>query len=177
MRHIFISSTALLLVMFSTLSIAKEVKIGVVNIGLLLEKAPQAKAASTSLEKEFGPQQMQLTKLAKKMTKKQKNLQKNKLIMSESKRLAAEREISMMNRDIQRKKNDIQELVNIRRNEELASLQSIVNKGIKSVGKKEKFDLILYEGIAYTNNKVDVTQKVLNFLNKQFKKKRTDFNK
>jgi outer membrane protein len=82
-----------------------------------------------------------------------------------------------MTRDIQRKRNDIQELVNIRRNEELAKLQKIVNQGIKAIGKKEGFDLILYEGIAYTNNSLDVTQKVLDYLREEDKQQRAGFNK
>ncbi len=177
MRHLFLALTAFYLVAFSSVGFSKEVKIGVVNIALLLEKAPQAKAASSALEKEFGPQQVELTKLAKKMEMKQKEFQKNKLVMVESQRQAAQRDISMMNRDIQRKKNDIQELVNIRRNEELASLQSVVNQGIKQIGKRDGFDLILYEGIAYTSERIDVTKKVLEFLNEEYKKQRTDFNK
>ncbi len=97
--------------------------------------------------------------------------------MSESQKVTAEREISMMTRDIQRKRNDIQELVNIRRNEELASLQSLVNQAIKEIGKQQKFDLILYEGIAYTNNRLDITQSVLEYLEKEYQKKRANFNK
>ncbi len=177
MRQLFVASIMFVVVSFSGVALAQEVKIGVVNVALLLEQAPQAKAASLILEKEFGPQQTALTKLAKKMAKKQKDYQKNKLVLSETQRAASQRDIGMLNRDIQRKKNDIQELVNIRRNEELANLQSVVNQGIKAIGKKEAFDLILYEGIAYTNDRVDVTQKVLEFLNSQYRKNRTDFNK
>ena len=177
MRQLLVTSIMFVTISFSGLSLAQQVKIGVVNVALLLEQAPQAKAATLILEKEFEPQQAELTKLAKQMNKKQKNFQKNKLVLSETQNAASQREIVMLNRDIQRKKNDIQELVNIRRNEELANLQSVVNLGIKEIGKKEGFDLILYEGIAYTNNRVDVTKQVLEFLESQYRKQRTDFNK
>ncbi len=177
MRYLLVTLVSLTIFFSSNSVLAKEVKIGVVNIGLLLEKAPQAKAASQNLEKEFGPQQQDLTKLAAKLDRKQKQYQKNKLVLSESQRQSAERELNMMNRDVQRKKNDIQELVNIRRNEELANLQNIVNQAIKTIGQKEKYDLILYEGIAYTNNKVDVTKKILDYLTAQSRQQRTNFNK
>lgn len=177
MRHLFVAFTSIVLLSVSLASQAKEVKLGVVNVGLLLEKAPQAKNASKNLEKEFGPQQAKLTQLAKKLETKRKDYQKNKLILSDAQKSASEREISMMTRDIQRKRNDIQELVNIRRNEELTKLQKLVNQGIKAIGKKEGFDLILYEGIAYTNHSLDVTQKVLNYLKEEDKKQRAGFNK
>ncbi|WP_373017084.1 OmpH family outer membrane protein [Thiomicrorhabdus sp.] len=152
-------------------------KLGVVNVALLLEQAPQAKEASANLEKEFAPQQAELKSLASKLEKKQNEYQKNKAVMSESQKMAKEREVGMMTREIQRRRNDIQELLNLRRNEELAKLQTLVNDAIKTIGEQQGFDLILYEGIAYTNNRLDVTQDVLKHLQDVSKKQRADFNK
>lgn len=177
MRQFLITFTGVMAMTLSSLAFAQPAKLGVVNVGLLLEKAPQAQAATQNLEKEFGPQNNELKKLGKKLEKKQKDFQKNQLVLSEAQRLSAEREINMMARDIQRKRNDIQELINIRRNEELASLQNLVNKAIKEIGKQQEFDLILYEGIAYTNNRLDVTQSVLDYLEQEYRKKRSNFNK
>ena len=164
---------------FSANALAEEspVKLGVVNVALLLEQAPQAKNASSNLEKEFSPQQAELKTLGSKLEKQQNDYQKNKAVMSEGQKMTKERELTMMTREIQRRRNDIQELLNLRRNEELAKLQSIVNDAIKAIGKQQKFDLILYEGIAYTNNRVDVTQDVLKHLQDMNKKQRSDFNK
>ena len=153
------------------------VKLGVVNVALLLEQAPQAKNATANLEKEFTPQQIELKSLASKLEKKQSDYQKNKAVMSESQQMTKEREVTMMTREIQRRRNDVQELLNLRRNEELAKLQIIVNDAIKAIGKNQGFDLILYEGIAYTNNRVDVTQDVLKHLQTMTQKQRSDFNK
>ncbi|HHS99673.1 MAG TPA: OmpH family outer membrane protein [Thiomicrospira sp.] len=153
------------------------VKLGVVNVALLLEQAPQAKSASSNLEKEFSPQQAELKSLASKLEKKQSDYQKNKSVMSDSQKMTKEREITMMTREIQRRRNDIQELLNLRRNEELAKLQTLVNDAIKAIGKQQGFDLILYEGIAYTNNRVDVTQDVLKHLQTVTQKQRSEFNK
>ena len=153
------------------------VKLGVVNVALLLEQAPQAKNASSNLEKEFSPQQAELKALASNLEKKQSDYQKNKAVMSDSQKMTKEREVTMMTREIQRRRNDIQELLNLRRNEELAKLQTIVNDAIKAIGKSQGFDLILYEGIAYTNNRVDVTQDVLKHLQTMTQKQRSDFNK
>lgn len=151
-------------------------KLGVVNVGLLLEQAPQAKQASANLEKEFGPQQNDLKAFAKQLEQKQQDYQKNKMLLTEAQQATKEREITMMTREVQRKQNDIQELVNIRRNEELAKLQSLVNQAIKEIGQQQAFDLILYEGIAYTNNRLDVTQAVLDYLKKLSNEKRAGFN-
>lgn len=167
------------LFLFSTslLQANASVKIGVVNVGLLLEQAPQAKAASANLEREFAPQQTELVALNKQLETAQNDLQKNRLVLSETQVGAKEREIAMLTREVQRKRNDIQELLNIRRNEELAKLQGLVNSAIREIGTSQSYDLILYEGIAFTNNRIDVTQAVLDFLNKDFAKQKTEFNR
>ncbi|NCN42977.1 MAG: molecular chaperone Skp [Piscirickettsiaceae bacterium CG_4_9_14_3_um_filter_43_564] len=176
MHKRLIAILSVLLWVVATQVQAQSVKLGVVNVGMLLEKAPQAQAAGKSLEKEFGPQQTELKRMAAKLEQMQQDYQKNQLILSESQKAASEREITMMTRDIQRKRNDIQELVNIRRNEELASLQNEVNKAIRIIGEQQAYDLILYEGIAYTNNRLDITEAVLKYLEKEYRSKRDNFN-
>lgn len=157
----------LLGVCLSVLSVsaqAEEVKVRVVNVAKLLDQAPQAKEASAALEREFAPQQRELNKLNDEIDKLAKEYEKNKAVMSESQREARERDIVMKKRDLQRRRNDVQELLNIRRNEELSKLQDLVNMAIKAVGEREGFDLILYDGIAYTRDSIDITPIVLNYL-------------
>ena len=162
---------------FSSIGFAQSPKLGVVNVALVLEQAPQAKLATASLEKEFSPQQNELKGLAAKLEGVQKEYQQNRSIMSDTQKIAKEREITMLTREIQRRRNDVQELLNLRRNEELAKLQNIVNEAIKSIGKKENFDLILYEGIAYTDERIDITSAVLKYLQVLNEKQRSEFNK
>lgn len=178
MHKIFKIYLSVAVVLFSQAVWAETpVKLGVVNVALLLEQAPQAKTADTQLKQEFAPQQAELKGLAGKLEKQQSNYQKNKSVMSETQKLTKEREITMLTREIQRRRNDVQELLNLRRNEELAKLQNIVNDAIKAIGEKQGFDLILYEGIAYTNNRIDVTADVLKHLKAVSQKKRAEFNK
>jgi len=177
MRNIIKLTLAICALAFSTASFSEGVKLGVVNVALLLEQAPQAKSATASLEKEFSPQQSELKNLAAKLEKQQSEYQKNRTAMSDAQKVAKEREITMLTREIQRRRNDVQELLNLRRNEELAKLQNIVNEAIKSIGKKDDFDLILYEGIAYTNDRIDITKDVLEYLKMLNNKQRSEFNK
>lgn len=144
--------------------LAEEVKVRVVNVAKLLDQAPQAKDASATLEREFAPQQRELNKLNDEIDKLAKDYEKNKAVMSESQRDVKERDIVMKKRDLQRRRNDVQELLNIRRNEELSKLQDLVNIAIKAVGERDGYDLVLYDGIAYTRDSIDITPTVLNYL-------------
>ena len=177
MHYVLKLTISILFVAFATASTAAGVKLGVVNVALLLEQAPQAKSATSALEKEFSPQQTELKSLAVKLEKQQADYQKDNAVMSDAQKVAKEREITMLTREIQRRRNDVQELLNLRRNEELAKLQSVVNEAIKAIGKKQNFDLILYEGIAYTNEKIDITADVLEHLKTLNNKQRFEFNK
>jgi outer membrane protein len=150
--------------MLSAPVMADEVKVRVVNVAKLLDQAPQAKDASAALEREFAPQQRELNKLNDEIEKLAKDYEKNKSVMSEAQRETKERDIVMKKRDLQRRRNDVQELLNIRRNEELSKLQDLVNVAIKTVGEKEGYDLVLYDGIAYTRETIDITSTVLNYL-------------
>lgn len=156
---------------------AEGVKVGVVNVALLLEEAPQAAIATENLKKEFAKQQQDLKNLAINIEKEQGDYEKNKAVMSDAQKANKERELSLKHRELQRNRNDIQEMINIRRNEELAKIQILVNQVIKSIGEQQSFDLILYEGIAYTNSKIDITPQVLKKLEALKAQKVNDFNK
>nr|WP_232023367.1 OmpH family outer membrane protein [Thiomicrorhabdus aquaedulcis] len=79
MQKIIKLYSAVFLMTLSTLSLAEEpVKVGVVNVALLLEQAPQAKLASAKLEREFAPQQTELKGLAANLDKQQNDYQKIK---------------------------------------------------------------------------------------------------
>ncbi|BBP45900.1 outer membrane protein chaperone [Thiosulfatimonas sediminis] len=177
-KSLFVSLAMAVAVLFST-AYADDapVKLGVVNVALLLEQAPQAGVATDKLKQEFAKEQSELKDLATKLDGEQKNYEKNKSVMSNTQRATKERELTMMTREIQRRRNDVQELINLRRNEELAKIQTLVNEAIQTIGEKQGFDLIMYEGIAYTNNRIDVTKDVLDYLKSESQKKRSDFNK
>ena len=80
-----------------------------------------------------------------------------------------ERTILIKRREFKRIQEDSQELLTIRRNEELKKLQVVINEAITKVGKRDKYDLILYDGIAYADPRVDITEKVLEVLRSQIK--------
>jgi len=153
------------------------VKVGVVNVAVLLEESPQAKSASAGLEQEFSAQQQELINLNSQMEQKQSELNRDRLAMTESQQNLREREVAILGREIQRKRNDVQELLNIRRNEELAKLQNVVNDAIRAVGQREGFDLILYEGIAFTSSRIDLTEQVLQYMTELHEQPGSNFNR
>ncbi|MEQ1555972.1 MAG: OmpH family outer membrane protein, partial [Gallionella sp.] len=74
-----------------------------------------------------------------------------------------ERELSSLNVNLQRLQREFREDLNLRKNEELATVLERANKAIQQIAGTEKYDLILQEAV-YRNPKIDITDKVIKFL-------------
>ena len=84
--------------------------------------------------------------------------------MSESERQKAQKKMQNAKIDIQRIERELREDIDIRRREEIGKLQQQINKSIESLAKKEKYDLILYQGVAYASKGVDITNDLIKAL-------------
>jgi outer membrane protein len=54
----------------------------------------------------------------------------------------------------------------LRKNEEMKKFQDQINKVIDSIAQTEGYDLILYNGAAFTSKKVNITDKVISAIGK-----------
>jgi outer membrane protein len=94
-------------------------------------------------------------------------LDKDGLTISEAERRNKERDVQNIKIEFQRKQRELREDINLRKNEELGSLQDRVNKAVQSVSEAEGYDLVVYSGVAYASKKIDITDKVLKILGKK----------
>ena len=144
-----------------------DLKIGYVNAVKVIEEAPQAAAALKKLESEFGPRDKKLVELQNRIKQIEEELQKNALIVKDADRRAREQELNGLKRDLRRTTQEFREDYNLRRNEELASLQKLVQRAITELARQEAYDLVLNEGVLYAGPKTDITEKVLRKLGKK----------
>ena len=142
---------------------AAELKIGFVNQERILRESSPAKRAQDKLDKEFAPRRAELDRMEKQGRELESTLQKESVTLPEADRVAKERQLAQLARDVQRMQREFREDVNLRRNEELASLQERANKVISNIAEKEKFDLIFQEAV-YASSKIDITDKVIKAL-------------
>ena len=145
---------------------AAELKIGYVNAVKVIEEAPQGEAALKKLEAEFAPRDKQIVEMQNRLKQMEQDLEKNALVLKENEHRSKEFEVVTLKRDLRRATQEFREDYNLRRNEELAALQKIVQKTIAEIAKQENYDLIL-ESAVYAGPKVDVTDKILKKLGKK----------
>lgn len=146
---------------------AAELKVGYVQVDKILQEAPQTAESGKKLEKEFSPRTQELERMQKQIKDIESSLDKDSLTMSETERRNKERDISNLKIEFQRKQRELREDVNLRKNEELGSLQDRINKAVTAVSEAEGYDLVIYGGVAYASKKVDITDKVLKSLGKK----------
>jgi len=143
---------------------AADYKIGFVNTERLFREAAPAKRAQQKLEKEFAARDAEIQKLSKQVRDLQTALERDGVTMSETDRRNKERDLANMTRDLQRGQREFREDLNLRRNEELASVQERANRVIQQIAEAEKFDLILQDPVVFAFNKTAITEKVIKAL-------------
>jgi outer membrane protein len=146
--------------------LAAELKIGYVNAVKVIEEAPQGEAALKKLEAEFAPRDKQIVEMQNKLKLLEQELEKNALVLKDAEHRSKEFEIVSLKRDLRRATQEFREDYNLRRNEELAALQKIVQKTIAEIAKQENYDLIL-ESAVYASTRADITDKILKRLGKK----------
>lgn len=146
---------------------AADLKIGYVQVDKILQEAPQTAESGKKLEREFSPRSIELDKMQKQIRDIEASLDKEGVTMSEAERRNKERDASNQKIEFQRKQRELREDINLRKNEELASLQDRINKAVQTVSETENYDLVVYGGVAYASKKIDITDKVLKLLGKK----------
>ncbi|HEX4781547.1 MAG TPA: OmpH family outer membrane protein [Usitatibacter sp.] len=142
---------------------APQIKIGFVNTERVFREAAPAKRAQQKLEREFAARNAELAKIEKQGRDMQTDLERDNVTMTEAVRRDKERQLADVSRNFQRLQREIREDLNLRRNEELASVQERATRVINQIAEQEKFDLILQEAV-FASSRIDITEKVIKAL-------------
>ncbi|HHA18619.1 MAG TPA: OmpH family outer membrane protein, partial [Methylophaga sp.] len=105
----------------------------------------------------------------KSLRSKQDKFSKDSAILGADERKEKERALISEQRDLKRLQDEYNEDLSIRRNEELRKLETEIAKTIIDLAKKESYDLVVYQGVIYASDKVDMTTRVLELLKSKSK--------
>ena len=152
---------------------AQELKIGVVNIPALMQRAPQTKAAMDALQEEFAPRQRDILAKQKEYEDLAAKFQKDAAVMGETERRNMENELRDLQREVTRLQNDFQEDLNLRQNEEMSNLQVSLLQEIQGYAAQEGYDLLVGDGVLYASGAVNITEQVLRAVEANFQASNT----
>ena len=157
-----------LLSLFTVPAMAQEMKIGVVNVPVLMDRAPQAKVAMDALQEEFAPRQREILAKQKEYEELGEKVQRDLQVMGETERRNAENDLRNLQREVTRLQNEFREDLNLRRNEELGSLQRSLLQEVQTYAKSMDFDLVVGDGVLYASDAVNITENVLRAMEANF---------
>ncbi len=162
---------ALAVVVISTLSgvaAAQELKIGVVNIPVLMERAPQAKVAMDELQEEFAPRQRTIVAKQAEFEELTERVRRDFDVMGETERRNAEKDLRDLQREVTRLQTEFREDLNLRRNEELGKLQRSLLKEVQDYAQTTNYDLVVGDGVLYASTTINITELVLRAMEANF---------
>ena len=144
-------------------------KIGYVNVPRLIDNSPQAKAASSKLQEQFGPKQKELQRKQEEFQQLQQKLQKDGLTnMSEEERSQAQDRMRDLKRDIERMQENFREDLNMERNSAFKGVRKAVMKAVQELAKDEGYDLVVGQGALYASDAVNLTDRVLEKMEQEY---------
>lgn len=163
MKHSIPTMAALALLLATVAAGAADVKIGFVDVERIRRESAPAERASRQLEKEFAPRAQELQRREAQIKSLRETLEKEAMTTAESERRSKEQELQKMTVDFQRMQREYREDLNLRRNQELASLFERADRVIKKIAEADQFDLIVQEAV-FRSTRIDITDRVLKAL-------------
>ena len=149
-----------------SIGVAAAGKSAFLNPAIIMEKSPQAKAATKLLEKEFKQREQKLRADAASIKEMEDTYQRDGAIMSAEQKKKAEDAIIQKKRRFQFDQQSVKEDLQNRRRQLLKELQLSISAVIRKYGKENGYDLIFTEGVAYASESVNITDEILKELSK-----------
>lgn len=139
-------------------------KIGFVNTGKVLKEAPQARKVEERLKAQFEAREKVLKDKQQELLEIEQRIKTEGETMSQTTQRKLERELRLKLSQLKFEQQEFREDQNLRRNEEIRNLQSVIAGVLKKLGDQEKFDLILTEGVSYVSDAIDITPRIIEML-------------
>lgn len=150
---------ALMLVSGSALA---EIKVGVVDVPLVLSKLPQKDEIGERLKKEFADRVQKVEKLRKDLETLDAKLQKDGALMSETEQSEQVRKLKSLQAQLQIEGQSLEDDSRRRQAEERNALLQKVKVAIDAVAAREGYDIIMQGGgVVYAKPNMDLSEKVI----------------
>ena len=138
-----------------------------INSKVLLEQSPQAIAANTELQKQFGEREQSLRNMAQNIQEMEKTYKSDSAVMSDEQKKKAEDNIIQNKRRFQFEQQSLKEDLQTKQRELLQQVQVSIKSVIQAYGKQQGYDFIFTDSsIAYASDAVNITDEILEELKK-----------
>ncbi len=144
-----------------------ELKAAFINSAIILQQAPQAQQAIADMKTEFQDRERALRTLNEEIQKEEQNLQKDAAIMSPEQKKKMGEALLEKKRKLRFDAQSLKEDLDLRRKQEIQKLRESISAVIQSYSRSKGYDLVFTEGVAYADDKVNITDEILEELKKK----------
>ncbi len=162
----FISVSLMIIgLMFSTLTQADNLKIGVINLETIISQAPQTEQIKSRLKNQFQKREDGIVTAQKDLQEQINKINRDRSIMAETDLKAAEEKINNQKRDLVYKQQAFREDFMRSQNNEMDTLLKKIRSEIQTIASKQGYDLVLQEeSVPFVAKKMDITEMVITAL-------------
>ena len=141
---------------------SSNLRIGVVNVQEVVQKAPEAKQMNDALEKVFKPRQETLATLNKKVIAEHNNLSRNSSVMSANKREKLQSQLLANQTKLRQMAQAYQGELLQARAKDMHKLFNHIKSAVVKVAKQDRLNLVIEShSIAYVKPSLDITKQVV----------------
>tara|TARA_B110000008_G_scaffold181863_1_gene180915 strand:- start:694 stop:1185 length:492 start_codon:yes stop_codon:yes gene_type:complete len=146
---------------------AESLKIGFIDTEQVIVNLTQYKNNVEKLSREFGPKKQELLDLFKHIELLRANIEFNKktsTLDSDEIELAKLKELE---ESFEKETEFWQKSINSKKVDFLNKIENLINTSINEYAIEEDYDLILYKDVAFVGDKVNITQQIIEKIEKQ----------
>jgi len=151
--------------------LAADYRIAVVDPNRVVEQSPQYEAARDALQREIEGRERSLREQQEQIAALQKKLERDGSLMSVTEIQGLQNDVRSRTRKLKYARDEFQEDFALRQNELRTRLGRQVQEVVVELAKEQKIDLIISDGLVYSNPRIDISDQVIERLKEEFKKK------
>jgi outer membrane protein len=147
---------------------AAEMKIGMIDFQQVVEKSEPGQRVEAGLKKEGERMEAELKKDKEELQALKDKMEREAMVMSREAREEKEIEFRVKARNLQEKDQRYRQEFVGKQRQEIDKLRKVVLDIAQEIGKKENFTMIISKvGVLYNDSAIDLTDKVVQLLNKR----------
>ena len=146
---------------------AQSLKIGFIDTDQVIASLTQYKNSVKALSLEFEPKKQELLDLFKHIELLRANIESNKKINTLDSNEIELAKLKDLEESFEKETEFWQKSMNSNKINLLNKIQNLINISINDYAIEEGFDLILYKDVAFVSDKVNITQKIIEKIERQ----------
>ncbi|MBL8296810.1 MAG: OmpH family outer membrane protein [Rhodanobacteraceae bacterium] len=146
-------------------------KLGYIDMKRLLDDAPQMQAGRERLRREFAARDIELKRDETRLAELKTDFERNGALLSKADADAKKRTIDALERSVKRLRDELRGELKTRSDQESNRSWGEINNTLIEYAREQGLDLVVTSPVAYADPRIDITDRILERLRRDFQSK------